>query len=143
MKTIVFDIDGTLSDPSHRRHYVENKPKDFDSFYKEMGNDSPKEDVVELCQMYKKFGWYVVIFSGRPDAFKEITIDWLSKYHIEYDELHMRPSEKIYEPDDQIKERMLLGFGRKVSVSVDDRQKVVDMWRRNGVTCLQVDDGDF
>ena len=25
----------------------------------------------------------------------------------------------------------------------DDRNKVVEMWRRLGITCLQVDDGDF
>ena len=26
---------------------------------------------------------------------------------------------------------------------VDDRQKVVDMWRENGLTCFQVAPGDF
>jgi hypothetical protein len=25
----------------------------------------------------------------------------------------------------------------------DDRQRVVDMWRRNGITCFQVAPGDF
>jgi len=25
----------------------------------------------------------------------------------------------------------------------DDRQKVVDMWRKNGITCFQVNYGDF
>jgi hypothetical protein len=27
--------------------------------------------------------------------------------------------------------------------AVDDRQRVVDMWRSNGITCLQVAEGNF
>jgi hypothetical protein len=27
--------------------------------------------------------------------------------------------------------------------AVDDRQRVVDMWRSNGLTCLQVAEGNF
>ena len=30
-----------------------------------------------------------------------------------------------------------------VFMTVDDRQKVVDMWRENGLTCFQVAPGDF
>ena len=28
-------------------------------------------------------------------------------------------------------------------MAVDDRQQVVDMWRANGLTVLQVDEGNF
>jgi hypothetical protein len=31
----------------------------------------------------------------------------------------------------------------KVWVVLDDRDQVVQMWRRNGLTCLQVSDGNF
>jgi len=31
----------------------------------------------------------------------------------------------------------------KVWVVLDDRDQVVQMWRRNGLTCLQVADGNF
>ena len=30
-----------------------------------------------------------------------------------------------------------------VLFAIDDRQQVVDMWRANGVTCLQCAPGDF
>ena len=30
-----------------------------------------------------------------------------------------------------------------VLMTVDDRQKVVDMWRAEGLTCFQVAPGDF
>lgn len=37
----------------------------------------------------------------------------------------------------------LLAEGREIAFTVDDRQQVVDMWRRRGITCLQCDVGDF
>jgi len=37
----------------------------------------------------------------------------------------------------------LIAEGARIEFVVDDRQQVVDMWRRNGITCLQCDVGDF
>jgi hypothetical protein len=31
----------------------------------------------------------------------------------------------------------------RVLFVLDDRQQVVDMWRRNGLTCFQVAEGNF
>lgn len=28
MKSVIFDIDGTIADLSHRHHFVQNKPKE-------------------------------------------------------------------------------------------------------------------
>lgn len=40
-KTIVFDIDGTLADLSHRRHHVESRPKNWDAFFEDISEDKP------------------------------------------------------------------------------------------------------
>jgi hypothetical protein len=46
--------------------------------------------------------------------------------------------------DEILKENWLFDIGKKNIMCVfDDRDKVVNMWRRNGLTCLQVADGDF
>jgi hypothetical protein len=50
-------------------------------------------------------------------------------------------------PDDVLKEQWLHAMpikdrARLVAV-FDDRQRVVDMWRANGVPCFQVAKGDF
>lgn len=58
----------------------------------------------------------------------------------------MRPDDRRYDPDWVIKQEMLDRMnetGHNVRVAVDDRNQVVEMWRRNGVTCFQVADGDF
>ena len=48
-------------------------------------------------------------------------------------------------PDEILKKAMIDKFVDidDVFVCVDDRQKVVDMWRSLGLTCFQVAPGDF
>ena len=62
----------------------------------------------------------------------------------------MRPTSKdwMYMPDDKLKQHWLddlfPGDKKKNIVCVfDDRNKVVDMWRKNDLTCMQVAPGDF
>ena len=38
---IIFDVDGTLMDIEHRKHFVQDKPKDWKQFMAEMVNDTP------------------------------------------------------------------------------------------------------
>ena len=60
----------------------------------------------------------------------------------------MRPTSKqfMFMPDDKLKQMWLdqLFTDKSDIVCVfDDRQKVVDMWRSHGLTCMQVAPGDF
>ena len=55
-------------------------------------------------------------------------------------------SDTDYRQDYVVKQGMLDKMrkdGFNPTMAVDDRQQVVDMWRDNGLTVLQVDDGDF
>lgn len=50
-----------------------------------------------------------------------------------------------HRPDDVVKEEMLQQLraeGKDILFVIDDRQKVVDMWRRNGLICLQMAPND-
>jgi hypothetical protein len=50
-------------------------------------------------------------------------------------------------PDDQLKESWLKAMSpedrARLVMTFDDRDRVVAMWRRNGVVCAQVAPGDF
>jgi phosphoglycolate phosphatase-like HAD superfamily hydrolase len=142
---VIFDIDGTLADCEHRRHFVTGKKKNFDKFYDAMGEDKVKSEIRGLCNSYHMNGWHVVICTGRPEKYREITEEWLKENAIFHSELRMRPDEKRHEPDYEVKQEMLdsIREERSVHIAFDDRNQVVDMWRRNGITCLQVDYGDF
>lgn len=67
-KFIVVDIDGTIADISHRVHYLESKPKDWDNFYsvKEMSGDKPIHNIIDMVKSLYNF--YPIIFcTGRPE----------------------------------------------------------------------------
>ncbi len=61
--------------------------------------------------------------------------------------LHMRPTDDYhhYMKDSDLKQMWLDTLIDKDNVFAvfDDRNQVVDMWRKNGLTVFQVADGDF
>jgi phosphoglycolate phosphatase-like HAD superfamily hydrolase len=146
--TVIFDLDGTLALVDKRRE-IALKPNgkiNFDIFYdpQYIELDEPNSFVIELAKMYKRDGYEIVIVSGRSDRTKEATEQWLEKYGILYDRMIMR-KQKNFTPDNELKERWLEKYLDRddIRVVVDDRQRVVDMWRRNGLDVLQVADGKF
>ena len=146
MKTVIFDIDGTLADIEHRRVYLEGDRPHWAKFNASMGDDTPNEPVVDLYRTLWNSGVYdLQIVTGRNEAFRGITETWLTWNEIPFNRVLMR-ADKDNRSDDIIKGEILqklLSEGRDIAFAVDDRQQVVDMWRANGVTCLQCDVGDF
>jgi len=143
--TFIFDLDGTLANIDHRRHLVTNGNHNWDEFYQQCVNDEPNVGVLRVCRVFKNLGrWKIVIFSGRSEVVKTQTVEWLQKYRIGYDELLMRP-DKDSTPDDVLKRKWLNeNIDRKKIIAVfDDRDKVVKMWRDEGLECFQVANGNF
>jgi adenylate kinase family enzyme len=142
---IYSDLDGTLCDVEHRRHYVRREgKKDWNGFFKEMVNDTVNQPVKDVL---KRFGadHKIVLCSGRPDNYKRETTSWLSKNEIIYDNLFMRLRNDSRQ-DDIVKE-ILLDFEiltrYTVKFCLDDRDQVVRMLRKRGLKVFQVADGDF
>jgi 5'(3')-deoxyribonucleotidase len=147
---ILCDIDGTAADINHRRHFVENGKKDWKSFFDEMVYDTPNAWCVELLKAMTYEGHEVIFISGRPDNYRDKTEQWLKEYYPFCSEqliLHMRPAGNS-EPDYLIKENILAANfddnnQKNILFVLDDRQQVVDMWRKNGLVVLQCDAGNF
>lgn len=135
----VFDLDGTLADITHRLHLIKQKPPDWPSFYRSCVSDTPKAWVIDLLNMCRKQG-DILILSGRSDEVEGYTRDWLIENHIWYDYLVMRKAGD-YTPDHVLKAEMMDSFltdkDFEVQFIVDDRQRVVDMWRSKGFKVLQ------
>jgi hypothetical protein len=108
-------------------------------------NDTPNTPVVEMFKLLRATDKYeLVIFSGRGDAVRPQTERWLKTEGIAYDKLMMRPDGHTI-PDDALKKSWLKTEidKNRVFCVFDDRQKVVDMWRNEGLTCFQVAPGNF
>lgn len=146
MKTILFDIDGTLADIEHRRGYLDQDKPDWKSFNAEMGGDTPNAPVVALYKsLWMSDAYELILVTGRNERSRSLTEKWLTWNEIPFDQILMRPDNDS-RADHIIKEEILnrlLAMNKVIEFVVDDRQQVVDMWRRNGITCLQCDVGDF
>jgi hypothetical protein len=164
-KIILCDLDGTLADLMHRRHFVTapqvrapaslggtirdpNFRPNWDAFHKACVDDMPIETTVHLVESLLEADparelWIV---SGRSGKVYDETVVWLNTHLDRYDRLVMRPAGD-YTKDDVLKETWLLDGTlpplEDILCVFDDRDRVVQMWRRHGLTCYQVAEGDF
>ena len=146
MVDVIFDVDGTLMDVQHRRHFVEQSPRNFKAFRKAMADDTPNEDVVMMAKLLKKAGHRIIIATGRLQSERAITLKQLLGAGVVFDAIYTRENVHEFKSDSEVKEKFLDRMkedGYNPTMAFDDRQKVVDMWRRNGLRVFQVDKGDF
>jgi len=146
---VIFDLDGTLADIEERRTLASKGDGkiNWGIFFdpKNIALDKPLKKTILLLQSLKAQGYGIAIFSGRGAETRAVTIDWLKEFGVEFDKLIMRPVQD-YTPDDELKLGWLNSeFPNRDQVLCvfDDRNKVVDMWRREGLLCCQVAPGDF
>lgn len=141
---IVVDLDGTLASVDHRRHFIKGPKKDWKAFHEACIHDPPQMWCVRLIQAMRAAGYSIELVSGRSQAVEELTKRWLEKV-FEGDLSRMklvllRPHGNRVR-DTELKREWLRAFGKeRVLFAVDDRRRVVDMWREEGVVCLQCDD---
>ncbi len=148
-KTVIFDLDGTLAniDVRRDRSVKPNGKLDWDIFASPtsiMDWDKPNHPVIKLAQMFHNDGFRIVIFSGRNDRGFFATKDWLKIHNVPFDLLVLRP-DKFKDHYEILKKKMLDTFVdiNDVFLVVDDRDKVVKMWRDLGLNTFQVAPGDF
>lgn len=139
MKTAIVDIDGTLADCRHRLHHVQAGAKNWKAFFDGIPDDyiiePVKRVVVALAREYN-----VVLCSGRPEKYRKATVQWLDEWCVPFDSLYMRPDNDT-RPDHIVKMQLLAGIrkdGFEPFVVIDDRTSVVEMWREQGLLCMQV-----
>ena len=144
--TIICDLDGTLANCEHRVHHVQSKPKNWDAFYAGVRDDTVNVPVLQVLDAFIR--QYEVIFcSGRPERCRSDTVWWLREscglWGGDYTLLMRKDGD--FRADCVVKQEILDQHIDKdrVLFVFDDRQQVVDMWRRNGLTCFQVAKGDF
>lgn len=144
--TILFDMDGTLADIRHRRTFLDQSPADWKAFNAAMGEDTLNVPIVSLYKTLWEAGLHeLILVTGRNERYRKLTEQWLSWNEIPFGRMLMRADDDS-RADHIIKEEILdqlLAEGKTILFAVDDRQQVVDMWRRRGITCLQCDVGDF
>ena len=141
----IVDLDGTVADIDHRLHHINKTPKDWENFNQASSADNPKQDIIDIVNALNDFGYAIIIVTGRDQKIRDKTTAWLRMNDVPFETLFMRSSndfrsdhvvkQEIYEK--HIKEHY------EVHCVLEDRDQVVDMWRSLGLTCLQVQKGDY
>ncbi|WP_260609946.1 AAA family ATPase [Streptomyces sp. WAC06614] len=133
---VMCDIDGTLALRGDRGPY------DFSRCEEDLLNLSVRQ---ALDSFRRADGDVVVLLSGRGEEHRERTEAWLRRHEVPYDELWMR-ARGDGRRDDVVKAELFDAHVRHrfaVRVSLDDRDRVVAVWRRMGLPTWQVNYGNF
>lgn len=142
---IVFDIDGTLSLVGDRLKYLDQTPKDWDNYYEQCDEDLPNLPIMEIFRgLYRLHQYRFIFVTGRRESVRNKTLTWLT-FHtttIKTEDLYMR-QDNDYRLDTVIKPEMIWELLPKVLMIFEDRSSVVKMWRNLGLTCLQVQKGNY
>ena len=191
-KAIICDIDGTLANIDHRRHFVDKnlsdcchaniyyedhwttksiiccgkcnmlcriKKPDWESFNAAMEKDTVNQWCLEILygmlsykyrigELIQPSEFEILFVTGREYQYCDKTMDFLLNYvgiNRSLYKLFMRPTGD-YRPDVDIKREIYHNHIKgqyDVLFVLDDRQPVVDMWREEGLVCLQCAKGDF
>ncbi len=133
----IVDLDGTLALLGDRSPYATDG----------IERDQPNWPVIQVVQSLAANPQVgaIVILSGRSEATREATQAWLAQHEVPCDLLLLRP-EGDYRPDQVLKLQALrkrIEPHYRVTGVLEDRAKVVRMWREQGLVCLQVAEGNF
>ena len=133
---IIFDVDGTLIDTDPIAHLW----GDWDAFHAASFDCPERVGIVELARRLQLVG-HTAIVTGKGERFRTKLANWLSVRGLIPDCLLMRP-EGNWMSDTELKVTLLIeeygpSWKDRVIAAIDDRDKMVDAWRAEGVTCLQ------
>jgi predicted kinase len=153
---VICDLDGTLCNIEHRRHFVRGDgKKNWKAFFQGIPNDKPNKWCADLLASLAMGGFKIVYCSGRGEEEREATVNWLIRNRLDMFEnvqgivqdppVFMRQAGDSRK--DSIVKEILLDFEILTrytpSFMIDDRTQVVQMWRKRGYVCLQCDEGNF
>lgn len=139
---IICDLDGTLAINQNRGWFE----------YAKVIDDPVDTRLLRIIKNYLKQKVRVFFLTGREDigVCREMTRQWLVKHLPEFEyvfDYNLIMREMGDHRGDQITKKELYERYIKDNYNVlcvfDDRQKVVDMWRKQGLLCCQVAKGDY
>ena len=132
---VLVDIDGTVACKWDR--------SPFD--YSKVMEDTPYEDVITLLEAINTSWFNIGFVTGREESCRNETTQWLqNNIPFRYEFLKMRAL-KDKRWDDVVKHEIASQIAKNYYIFAvfDDRNRVVEMWRKAGIRCYQVQEWNF
>lgn len=139
---IIADMDGTLSlNTTGRPFYGDGAAE---GMLTDIENGAVVASIRAMCDGIDA---ELIVLTGREDTpeIRKATYNWLDEHYLLPDKLLMRPKGD-YSPAQECKRAIYKKYiegNYNVLAVFDDSQKCVDMWREEGLTCFQPNDGKF
>lgn len=141
-RAIICDLDGTLCDSTHRNHYVQQNPKNWDKFFAEAVKDPVNTWCLDLILDLQTQGSEILFVTGRHMGLARDTIEWLHK-HTPFkvalnQNLFMRPLNDRRQ-DYIVKEEIFKKYLEpqfKIWLAIDDKPNVIHTWEKLNIPSL-------
>lgn len=142
---VLCDIDGTIADCTHRRHFVQKEPKNWQEFFDAMTGDSVRRDILRQVNELYAAGHHVLFVSGRPETHRHETEGWLHwQCDLKQPIVFMRRAGD-HRSDVEVKQEMLDTYFHQrewITHVFDDRPSVINgVWRPAGLNVIDCGDG--
>jgi uncharacterized HAD superfamily protein len=134
----IVDIDGTIADVNHRLHFVRGRGrKDWKRFFNAMHEDRPIPKVIDWVRALAK-DHEIVLVTGRPEEYRDVTERWLRENDVPYARLLMRGLGDRRQ-DVVTKSELVSTLDRnRIDLAIDDRPPVCEAYRAMGIRCHDV-----
>jgi hypothetical protein len=142
--TVVFDIDGVLSDAAGRQHYLEWGRRDWDAFFDACADDPLVDEVARLLELLDP-ALHIVLLTGRPVRVRPQTLAWLARYRLRWDLLVMR-DRGDYAQVARFKRAVvadLRAAGLDLRLAFEDDPRNRDMFHGEGIPCIYIHSGYY
>ncbi len=141
---MIFDLDGVISDASHRQRYLRGPTKDWKGFFAAAVNDVPIAAGLGLTRAVID-DHTVAILTARPSYMATGTLDWLAAHEVRYHLLILRPAHDRRSSASFKRHELgrLRAAGYEVTAAIDDDERIIDMYRSEGVFALYLHSGYY
>lgn len=136
---IIFDIDDTLVDASHREHLYRGEETDWKEFYDQSIYDSWISSSVEVLLGLHNLKHRILLVTGRHEMARQVTIKKIKG--LPCNALYMRPPN--FEGSNAECKQLLLNTVRNDGfapvAAFEDNPKSAEMWKKNGLIVYKVE----
>ena len=142
--TVIFDLDGVLSDASHRQQFLREDPPDWRNCNGRAHADPPiVAGLVFAASIAVE--QRLVISTARPLTSADMTREWLSDHEVRHDLLILRPEGDRRSSPDMKRAQLheLRARGADIRFAVDDYVPNVEMYRSEGIVGLYMHSGYY
>jgi phosphoglycolate phosphatase-like HAD superfamily hydrolase len=142
--SVIFDLDGVLSDAAGRQHFLDRGRRDWKAFFEACGDDPVVEEIARLLELLDG-SLAVILLTGRPLRVQPQTLAWLERYGLRWDLLVMR-SRGDYAQVTEFKEAVveeLREHGFDLRLAFEDDPSNHAMYVAAGIPCVYIHSGYY